>query len=51
MCQLLADLTPESCDDATVLRTAGSDQPSLHGALDRLSDLGIEILSVERVQR
>lgn len=51
MLQSLADLTPAACDDGTVLRTSGLDQPSLHGALGRLGNLGLEIVSVERTQR
>jgi hypothetical protein len=30
----------------TTLRGQGMDQPALHGALDRLQDLGLELLRV-----
>lgn len=46
---LLADLEPELGEDATILHTAGTDQPTLHGTLARLADLGLEIVSVELV--
>ena len=45
----LADLRPEVCGDHTLLRTAGVDQPTLHGTMARLADLGLEITSVERI--
>jgi hypothetical protein len=33
-------------DDTTVLRRAGTDQAALHGILQRIQDLGLEILDV-----
>ena len=34
--------------DTTVLRRAGADQAALHGLLQRIQDLGLEILDVHR---
>ena len=36
-------------DGRTRLLTEPFDQPQLHGLLDRLSDLGIELIAVEEV--
>jgi hypothetical protein len=51
MLHLLADLAPEVGAHSTVLHTAGIDQPSLHGTLNRVGNLGLEIDSVEKVER
>ena len=51
MLYLLADLAPETGPGTTVLHTAGIDQPSLHGTLLRVRKLGLEIDSVEKVER
>jgi hypothetical protein len=34
-------------DDTTVLRSAGTDQAALHGILQKIQDLGLEILEVQ----
>jgi hypothetical protein len=47
---LLADLRPEVIDDSTILHVAGTEQPALHGTLNRVYDLGLEIISVERIE-
>lgn len=51
MLHLLADLAPETGVGTTVLHTTGIDQPSLHGTLQRVRNLGLEIDSVEKVER
>lgn len=51
MMHLLAEYEPEIGTDSTLLRTTGADQPSLHGTLDRLASLGLEIISVQRTDR
>lgn len=47
----LRDLDPSFGDDVTILHLDRTDQPSLHGTLRRLSDLGVEIIGLERVDR
>jgi hypothetical protein len=47
---LLADLRPQVVDDSTILYLAGTEQPALHGALTRVHSLGLEIISVERIE-
>lgn len=51
MTHMLRDLEPSLDDDMTILRVRTSDQPALQGALRRLGDLGLEIVSVERIER
>lgn len=45
---LLRDLEPRVAEAFTILRIDSTDQETLHDTLRRLSDLGLEILSVER---
>jgi hypothetical protein len=40
------DLALSVVDDTTVLRRAGTDQAALHGILQKIQDLGLEILEV-----
>jgi hypothetical protein len=42
----LDDVAISAADDTTVLRRAGTDQAALHGLLQRIQDLGLEILDV-----
>jgi hypothetical protein len=51
MLYLLADLAPETGSGSTLLHTQGIDQPSLHGTLVRIRDLGLEIDGVEKVEQ
>ena len=46
---LLRDLEPRFGHDVTILWLDGNDQPALQGTLRRLGDLGLEIVSVERM--
>lgn len=46
---MLRDLEPRFGDDVTILRIETADQPTLQGTLRRLGDLGLEIVSVERM--
>jgi hypothetical protein len=41
-------LTPES-DGTTLIRGAVADQPALHGLLQKVRDLGLELVSVNRI--
>ncbi len=50
MTYMLRDLEPRLDDDMTILRISASDQPTLQGTLRRLGDLGLEIVSVERIE-
>lgn len=47
---MLRDLEPRLGDDETILRIDATDQPTLQGTLRRLGDLGLEIVSVERIE-
>jgi hypothetical protein len=38
-------------EDTTTLRAELADQPALHGALNRLQNLGLELLGVRVVER
>jgi hypothetical protein len=40
------DVAVSAAGDTTVLRRAGTDQAALHGILQRIQDLGLEILDV-----
>jgi hypothetical protein len=40
------DVAVSAAGDTTVLRRAGTDQAALHGLLQRIQDLGLEILDV-----
>jgi hypothetical protein len=40
------DVAVSTVGDATVLRRAGTDQAALHGLLQRIQDLGLEVLDV-----
>jgi hypothetical protein len=48
MLHALADLDPLVSTDATILRLDSVDQPTLHGVLRQLYDLGLEIEAVEK---
>ena len=47
---IFRDLELRYGDDSTLLRIDGTDQAMLHGTLIRLGDLGLEIISVERIE-
>jgi hypothetical protein len=40
------DVAMSSAGDTTVLRRAGADQAALYGLLQRIQDLGLELLDV-----
>jgi hypothetical protein len=44
----LGDVQVSVAGDTTVLRRAGTDQAALHGLLNRILDLGLEVLEVHR---
>jgi hypothetical protein len=48
---MLAGLGKVAVDgEQTLLRCADTDQAALHGVLDRLRDLGVEILDARRIE-
>jgi hypothetical protein len=42
----LGDVQVSVVGDTTVLRRAGTDQAALHGLLNRIQDLGLEVIDV-----
>jgi hypothetical protein len=40
------DVAVSAVGDTTVLRRAGTDQAALHGLLQRIQDLGLDVLDV-----
>ena len=40
------DVAVSAAGDTTVLRRAGTDQAALHGLLQRIQDLGLDVLDV-----
>jgi hypothetical protein len=42
------DVQVSVAGDTTVLRRAGTDQAALHGLLNRILDLGLEVIEVHR---
>ena len=42
----LGDVAVTAVGDTTVLRRAAADQPALYGLLQRIQDLGLELLDV-----
>ena len=40
------DVPMSSAGDTTILRRAGADQAALHGLLQRIRDLGLELLDI-----
>lgn len=48
MLHALADLDPLVSTDTTILRLDSADQPTLHGVLRHLYDLGLEIEAIRR---
>jgi hypothetical protein len=43
---LFDDVQLSVVGDTTVMRRAGTDQAALHGLLDRIRDLGLEVIDV-----
>ena len=48
-CNVFADVEIESRPGQTVLTGEFADQSQLHGLLDRLQDLGIELVSINAI--
>jgi hypothetical protein len=48
ICAQFADCEVDVDDESTTIRAQISDQAALHGLLDRVRDVGIELLEVRR---